>query len=60
MDITKHLQILRAPEWGLWWGDAGYFGRRWFLHVGPLHLIIWQLTEAQYDAWWDAEVGSRK
>jgi len=51
--MTKHIQILLVPwSWPLLWcGDAGYFGRRWFLGVGPFLILIWQLTEAQHSAW---------
>lgn len=53
MNITKHIQVIRVPwAWPLLgWGDAGYWGRRWYLIMGPLVIIIWQLSEAQQAAW---------
>ena len=55
MNLTKHVQILPAARWGLSFGDAGYYGRRWWAHIGPVHFILWQMTAEQYDAWWDRE-----
>lgn len=55
----KHIQIVRVPwSWPLLsWGDAGYYGRRWALTIGPLIIFLWQMTEEQYGAWADKFFG---
>ena len=35
------MQIMRLPGWGLSYCDAGYYGWRHSLHIGPF-LIFWR------------------
>jgi hypothetical protein len=41
--MTRHVQVLRVPSWGLSIADARYYGRRWGLHIGPLLVFLWQI-----------------
>lgn len=53
------MQILRAANWGFSYGEACYYGRRYWLHIGLLHILWGQMSEADYNAWADANWPSR-
>lgn len=39
--MTRHVQLVRVPSWGLAAHGAIYYGWRWCLHIGPWLVFLW-------------------